>query len=351
MGIQQTYRRIAIVLIPVLAVGILSQSLTTNVLPSPVLPHGKMRGITLVAPPSPIDSSAFIRLRQLGTDWIALIPYGFTRKGEGSVHYNSDRQWWGERAEGIEACIQMAREQQIKIMLKPQIWMSGGWIGELDFGSDGLWLQWEKDYKAYIMTYVDLAIKHDVEIFCIGTEINRSIEKRPQFWRQLIKEIRSKYKGKLTYSANWDHYEKVSLWDDLDYVGISSYFPLSDDAMPTPKVLHQSWQKVTKKLNRFSAKHDKPILFTEYGYLAVDGCAGKTWELEDQLDRLPINLEAQANAYDALWLSMHNQEAWAGGFLWKWYPAGKGHEGYPHKDYTPQDKPAEAIIKKWFSER
>ena len=47
---------------------------------------------------------------------------------------------------------------------------------------------------------------------------------------------------------------------------------------------------------------------------------------------------------------MNKEDFWAGGFLWKWFPDGMGHEGYPEKDYTPQDKPAELIIKKWFNQ-
>ena len=97
----------------------------------------------------------------------------------------------------------------------------------------------------------------------------------------------------------------------------------------------------------FSKQMQKPILFTEYGYLSVDSCAGKSWELEPNVDRLQVNEQAQANAFDALYSAFWCKPYFAGGFLWKWFPEMKGHEGYPEKDYTPQGKLAESIIKHW----
>jgi len=39
---------------------------------------------------------------------------------------------------------------------------------------------------------------------------------------------------------------------------------------------------------------------------------------------------------------------WAGGFLWKWFPNGEGGEGYNDRDYTPQGKKAEQILKECY---
>ena len=132
-------------------------------------------------------------------------------------------------------------------------------------------------------------------------------------------------------------------------IGISSYFPLSDAKNPTVGLLVKEWKPIVRKLKAFSSSQKKKIIFTEYGYMSVDGCAGKAWEIEKAKHNLNINHFAQSNAYDALWTSLVNEEFWAGGFLWKWFPEGMGHEGYPEKDYSPQDKPAELIIKKWFN--
>jgi len=308
-----------------------------------------IKGITVVAPPKAIGAPAFQRLKEINAEWVSFVPYGFTKKGSTDIRYNLDRQWWGEKTEGLETCIIEAKKQGIKVMVKPQVFMGNGWIGEMDFETEEKWKTWEINYKRFLMEYLAVAIKQDVEMFCIGTELNIAMVKREIFWRELIKEIRQRYKGQITYSANWDSYEKVGVWKDLDFVGISSYFPLSDAKNPTVGLLVKEWKPIVRKLKAYSAKQNKKILFTEYGYMSVDGCAGKAWEIEKSKHNLNINYFAQSNAYDALWTSLINEDFWAGGFLWKWFPEGMGHEGYPEKDYSPQDKPAEKVIKKWFT--
>ena len=309
-----------------------------------------IKGITVVAPPKAIGSPAFKRLTDINTEWVSFVPYGFTKKGSTDVRYNLDRQWWGEKIQGTEICIQEAKKAGLKVMLKPQVYIGGGWIGEMDFDTEEKWLTWETNYRNFIMDYLQIAAKNDVEMFCVGTEFNIAIVKREKFWKELIQEMRTIYKGKLTYSANWDNYEKVKLWKDLDFIGISSYFPLTEEKNPTVGLLVKEWKPIMRKLKTYSDSQKKKIIFTEYGYMSVDGCAGKTWELEKTKHQLSINQSAQSNAYDALWTALSTQDFWAGGFLWKWFPEGMGHEGYPEKDYTPQDKPAEKIIKKWFSQ-
>ena len=60
-----------------------------------------------------------------------------------------------------------------------------------------------------------MAEEEKVDIFCIGTELEKFIEHRPAYWRELIAEVRKVYKGKLTYAANWDEYKRVPFWDAL----------------------------------------------------------------------------------------------------------------------------------------
>lgn len=312
--------------------------------------HGqdKIDGITMVAPPSAFQSDPMVAVKKVNADWIAVVPYGFSSMNDPAVRFGYSGQWWGERVEGIRETIRLAKERGIYVMIKPQVWIRNGWVGDFDFKKESEWLIWEQTYRDYLMTFVNVAIEHDVELICIGTEYRKAVEKRVDFWRDLIKEIRQKYSGRLTYSANWDDYQNVPIWDDLDYIGISAYFPLSEMDTPPQMLLSYRWKKYMKKLRKFSERFDKKILFTEYGYLSVDGAAGKTWELEKTVRSLDINEKAQANGYEALFSSFWKEDYWAGGFLWKWFPEGNGHEGYPERDYTPQNKAAEEVLSKWY---
>ena len=310
--------------------------------------ESKMRGITMVAPPRTFDSDPILPIKNVNADWIAVVPYAFSRTGNPEVRWSPKRQWWGETPDGIRESIRVAHAKGIKVMLKPQVYVPRSWVGDVDFENEVDWRIWEDSYRRYIMAFLEIAIEEDVAMFCVGTEYKIAVKKRESFWRKLIDEIRNQYNGKVIYSSNWDGYQKVPIWDALDYVGVSAYFPLTDDKTPSVMKLRRQWRPISSKLKKFSKKVDRKIVFTEYGYLSVDGCAYKGWELEKQVRQLPINEQAQANAYDALLTTFWNQDYWAGGFLWKWFPDGMGHEGYPERDYTPQGKIAEAVIKKWY---
>jgi len=317
------------------------------------LPKEKMNGITLVAPSRPFSEDPMPPLKAIGTEWVAVIPYGFSPGSEAKVYFNSNRQWWGERPVGVKETIRLAKENDLKVLLKPQIWMHNGWIGSLDFDNEEDWKSWEEGYSDYILTFAKIADSLDVELFCIGTEVKIAVQKREVYWRGLIKEVRKVYKGKITYAANWDEYPVVPFWDAIDIVGVDTYFPLTDSKTPTVEELKKAWQPTLKKLRAFHKKTGKPIAFTEYGYMSIDGCAHKNWEIEKMRTEIPVNQQAQANAIDALFEVFWKEDWWAGGFLWKWYPNYKG-EGQGRRakfraaDYTPQGKLAENILKKWF---
>ncbi len=308
----------------------------------------KFSGITMVAPPSPIDQTSLGKIASVNAAWVCLVPYGFIREGGTDVRYNLNFQWWGEKEEGIVESIRLAKSEGLKVMLKPQIYMHGKWIGDLAYTNEKDWLAFEKSYKAFIMHWSDIAEKENVELFCVGTEIKLSAQQREAYWRELIEEVKADYCGLLCYSSNWDAYEQVPFWDALDFVGVSAYFPLSEKKTPNVKQLKNAWSGHLEELKRFSELKNKQILFTEYGYLTVDGCAGKTWELEKKIQSLAKNEQAQANAIEALLAKFSEEAFWAGGFLWKWFPDGMGHEGYPDKDYDPQGKKAENVLKEWY---
>ena len=315
-----------------------------------VEPSQKVKGLNFVAPPSPFPKDPMPPVKAVGANWIAVIPYAYTRLNEANVHYNrASWQWWGERPEGCRKTVELANSAGLNIMLKPQVYVPGSWTGGIDFADEEDWEKWEQDYEAYILPMVELAEQKGIAMFCIGTEFKVSSQKREAFWRQLIQKIRARYSGKLTYAANWDEYDKIQFWDALDYIGVNAYFPLVDSPTPELSDLIKAWQEPLKTIRQFSEKQKKPVLFTEFGYLSVDGCAYKTWELEAKVRQMPINEQAQANALNALFSVFWEQPFWAGGFLWKWFPNMQGHEGYVNKDYTPQGKQGEEVLKEWYN--
>jgi hypothetical protein len=301
------------------------------------------KGMNLVAPIKEINNTTFEALSKIHINAISLIPYAFVNIDNASVSYNHKKQWWGESTTGIKTCIQKAHVYQMKVMLKPHLWVNHQfYTGNLNFATDSEWENWETDYEKYILEYAQIAQDEKVDLFCFGTELQNPIVKSPQFWIQLIKKIKKIYTGKLTYAANWDDYESVPFWDQMDYIGIDGYFPLSDKENPTVKELEKGWQKHIAKMDLAQKKWHKKILFTEFGYRNSNFATHEPWKENQTV----VNNIAQVNAFEALFTSLNHQKWYAGGFAWKWY-ADEYHKR-KEVDYTPQGKPALEVIAKWY---
>lgn len=306
----------------------------------------KINGVSLVSPPRQIEKNKLGEINRINAEWVAVIPYGFSRPGQPSVTYDHDQQWWGERTEGACALINYAKDHGLKIMLKPHVWVMGeGWTGDYMLKSEEEWKMWERDFSKYILNHAQVADSLEVEMLCIGTEYRIPAKERATFWRKLIKEIRNEYSGKITYASNWDNYENISWWDAVDYIGIDSYFPLAEGESPSTEEMKKGWEPIKENLKSFSEKCSKPILFTEYGFQSVKGGAGKHWKVNKDIENL--DYEVQSKAYEATFQSLWQEPWFAGGFLWKWHLTTRGAQRNQTR-FTPQGKPAEHIIAKWY---
>jgi hypothetical protein len=305
--------------------------------------------VNLVAPPRQPEPNALENVQQAAADWVAIVPYGFCRKGEAHFYYSGNQppgrrnmgQWWGETPEGVAETIRMARQHNLKVMLKPHVWMMGGSHLDLEFTTEQDWQTFEADYTRYILHHARIADSLQVDLYCITTELDRFAMARPDFWNRLISQVKAIYKGKLTYAANWDRYERIPFWNQLDYIGVDAYFPLSDDREPSVRSMSRGWKDHLRGLSRLSGAEQKPILFTEFGYRACEYTARRPWESET--DCTPSEV-AQAQAYSALFQTVWPQPWFAGGFVWKWFVHEGPHDR--HRDYfSPQHRAALTTLK------
>ena len=97
-----------------------------------------------------------------------------------------------------------------------------------------------------------------------------------QRWRAIISECRSIFSGQIGYAANFDNYQEVGFWDALDFIGINAYFPLTGSSTNCEtlkcyeKKCYKSWRNILKEIKGFQGKSklkDKPVIFTELGYI------------------------------------------------------------------------------------
>ena len=308
----------------------------------------KINGLSFVASPNAIDDNHINPVTKVGANYTAIMPFGFMRNlDHPEIIHNTDRQWFGETKAGAKQYIDELRKKNIKIMIKPQIWVwHGEFTGDIKMSSEDNWKALENTYTKFILEYAELAQETEAEIFCIGTELENFVKERPEYWLDLIQEIKTIYDGKLTYAANWDEFKRTPFWSDVDYIGVDAYFPVSDQKTPTLEECKAGWQSHKEVIKSLSERHNKPVLFTEYGYRSMDYTGKEPWESDHTIESL--NFEGQANATQALFEEFWHEDWFAGGFVWKWFHNHDTSGGEKDNQFTPQNKPVEAVIKSFY---
>lgn len=323
--------------------------------------RNKHRGVSWVASRS-VAEDDFIQLVDNNVSWIAQTPFGWQQNYDSPrfEFARGGRVRWGERDQGLETTTSLARKYGIKTLLKPHIWLrnrdGGKWRTDIEMGSDAEWRSWFESYRQFILHYARLAEKNDIEVLSVGTELHMTVKKRPDDWRRIIAEVRQVYNGKLTYSANWyQEFEDVRFWDELDFIGIQGYFPLTQQENPTVEELKRGWQTHITAIERIQRKYRKPVLFTEIGYKSTTDSAIKPWEwLRSTETPAELGLQTQANCYEAFFQSLWHKEWFAGAYIWKWFPSSRMNSTSGRRSrrgvdrFTPQNKPAEIVMAKWY---
>ena len=75
----------------------------------------------------------------------------------------------------------------------------------------------------------------------------------------------------------------------------------------------------------------------------MDYSGKEPWNSDHTL--IEVNLEAQTNLFKVLFEELWNEKWFAGGYLWKWFIDHKRVGGFDNHMFTPQNKPAESIIR------
>ncbi len=310
----------------------------------------KINGISFVASGEPINDIHVNPVVNVNANYAAIMPFGFIRNIEHpEIAFNTDRQWFGESKAGAKQYIGELQKKGIKIMIKPQIWVwRGEFTGYIEMPNESDWKLLENSYSNFILLYAALAQETKSEIFCIGTELEKFIKKRPEYWNNLIIEVKKIYKGKLTYAANWNEFKSTPFWSELDYIGVDAYFPVSDAKTPSVKQCIQGWEQHKKVIKELSKKHNKQILFTEFGYRSVDYTGKEPWKSDRSMTT--VNIEAQTNATQALFETFWREDWFAGGFIWKWFHNHDKVGGHDNSQFTPQNKPVEQTLKQYYSQ-
>jgi hypothetical protein len=293
------------------------------------------------------SGESLTKLSQIGVQWVALITTWYQDKYNSTAIFSTHKT---PSDESIIYAIDKIHSLGMKVMLKPHLDIIDTseykWRADIEFTNDTDWEAWFNSYRDFLLHYAKIAQEHDVELFCIGTELTLPTAVHPDLWREkIIKSVRNVYRGLLTYAANWyEEYSSIKFWDALDYAGIDPYFPLTDKDKPTLEELKKGWEEKLKEIEFWQAKINKPVIFTEIGYKSSIGAAKAPWE---HMPGKELDLQQQADCYQVLLETFWEKDWFYGMYWWEW-GTNINMGGVSNRGFTPQGKPAQEILSKWY---
>jgi hypothetical protein len=215
----------------------------------------------------------------------------------------------------LSHAINTAHRLGLRVMLKPHVDLKVA-VSRTDLKD--LPAAWYDSYRAFITHYAALAKTYNVELLCIGTELDGTVPGHEADWAAIVTAVRAAYPGALTYAGNWPSYPAISFWKDLDYIGIDAYYPVTNQPDPTPAELTAGWQQIANGIMywRDNNKLTQPVLLTELGYRSAAG-SNLQFSAPATTQAAP---EQQAAALEAALPVLGGQPWFHGLYYWNYLP-------------------------------
>ncbi len=283
--------------------------------------------------------------RDAGANTICLVIPGYQENAGSTSIFVDARKVPSDKR--LLKLIDHARQEGLRVFLMPIVLLEnpreGEWRGKIKPDN---WDDWWEDYNNYILHYAEIARKGEITGLIIGSELI-STETQTDRWKRLIAAVRKRFDGKLSYSANWDHYRPIKFWRELDLIGMTTYYDLTGGKKPTVERLMEAWRPIKREVLEWQKTIGRPILFTEVGWPNQETCAQYPWDYYRATDR--PDPEAQSNCFEAFFRTWIDVRSVAGFLVWEWrnYPQQKTD---PQKDtsYVPCGKPCLKVIRRYF---
>ncbi len=286
-------------------------------------------------------------LAELDVNALAVVPYSFLPAARAPGDIPVPTHMGSENDFAVTYSLREARRRGWFALLKPQIWVSGAWPGDVDYDDAADWDKFFDRYYRWLRHYALLADMEGADGLAVGTELVQATLKYPARWQAMITKIRGIYRGKLTYAANWgEEFENVTFLKEFDAIGLNAYYPLSDNPAATDEELLAGARTWLDRAAQRAADLNKPLWLTEVGFRSVTApWVNPHAEAGDRA----ADAAAQARAYRALARAATETSRLEGVFIWKW-PSYLTYTGADDTGFAPVDKPAAGVIRDWFRE-
>jgi hypothetical protein len=212
------------------------------------------------------------------------------------------------------------------------------------------WDLWWRNYMTFNVRLARLAQEEGVEWYSVGTEME-STHRFPDRWRELIRAVRQVFKGRVTYSVNFNAHDAFTFGDGLDVIGINTYDPIAKrDRSPTDDQIRDAWWWIVYKARTLEARFHRPVMITEVGYPSVAMAHAGPWDFRTSQPADPV---LQNRLVLGALRVLRN---WGDGEAVFYYLYGEnlargvvpGEAG--DRTYAPWGKPVEASLRWYFAE-
>ncbi len=291
--------------------------------------------------------------RRAGARWVSITPFGRVASLAGRGVDPAFEAPFAENRESVRRAIAMAHERGLSVLLVPHLWVeSGEWRALIDPKTDAGWDAWAKSYSDFVLSWASVAEETHAEMLSVGVELRSWVTSgRAPSFVSIVRDVRRRYRGVLTYSANWDDVDDTVILGELDVIGINGFYPLADHEKATPAELLAGGGRVRERVAKLAATWRKPVLFTEIGYTTRPDPAHRPWEWPDAMKNVKVDEVAQALAYRSLLAPLLDEPQFMGFFVWRVYADPDDVSQEPEWGFSPRGKRAELVMRDAFHTR
>src|SRR5450432_3946420 len=167
--------------------------------------RGTMRGITV----GPIESAlhpnrgygsepfgrTLFEAKRLGSTWVSLTPFArvYDLKSTGiSLSFEAP---FADNRRALLRAVRQAHALGLRVLIVPHLWVeSGEWRGELNPGSDDAWAEWARNYRAFLLTWADVARESQADMLSVGVELRSWLTTaHAASFQPILRDVRAHY--------------------------------------------------------------------------------------------------------------------------------------------------------------
>ena len=222
------------------------------------------------------------------------------------------------------------------------------WRGEIGTNPPFTPAQWTAffatAYSPWMLAWAALAQAEGVETLCIGAEL-ASTEPQEAHWRALFAAVRAVYGGTVYYSSTGSD---LPWWDASDMIAQDMYPALTNASAAPDDVtvadLVAAWGQYLAAFRSMGERHNKTVLLQETGICSVNRVGLFHQPAFFECYGLPVDEDAQAKYYEAVFLAVLPLDWIEGVTFWKW-----GAQGGPSDPtFFPLNKTAMAVVARYL---